>query len=223
MFGQAFHPREFVASLVVLVLSIALHEFGHAFSADRLGDQGPRRAGRVTLWPDKHFEPTGFFMMVVSLLAGFGIGWGKPVVVNPGVFRNPKRDMLIVTICGPLMNMLLAVVFGLILRAIFSSGHIAFFVHANGSLKMTATMLFDFVVYNLYLFFFNLIPIAPLDGSKVLATILPPDMSYSYARFMSAYGIYALVALVLLGGPVLGPVMGKAVDHVMRILLGPSF
>src|SRR5579862_4347093 len=98
-------PEAFVVQLVVIVLSIALHEFGHAISADRLGDDTPRRQGRVTLWPDKHFDPIGFIMILVTLNIGRGLGWGKPVMVDFYKLRLPRRDMLLVAVCGPLMNL----------------------------------------------------------------------------------------------------------------------
>ena len=94
-----------IVSIVVTVLSISLHEFGHAISADKLGDDTPRREGRITLWPDKHFDPFGFFMIVFTSFGGRGLGWGKPVMVQPRHFRRPRRDMVVVAVCGPVMNL----------------------------------------------------------------------------------------------------------------------
>src|SRR5260221_846492 len=105
-----------VSSIIVLVCSIALHEFGHAYSTDQLGDDTPRRQGRITLWPDKHFDPFGFAMLIITSVVGFGIAWGKPVMVNTRNFRHPNRHMMIVTACGPAMNLLLALTFSLQLR-----------------------------------------------------------------------------------------------------------
>src|SRR5438128_2531597 len=96
--------KQGIIMLVVMVCSIALHEFGHAMSADYLGDPGPRRDGRITLWPDKHFDALGFTLLVVMAFTGLGFAWGKPVMVNPRAFKHPNRDMMIVTACGPLMN-----------------------------------------------------------------------------------------------------------------------
>ena len=89
-----FNLQHFIISIVVLVCSISLHEFGHAISADYLGDPGPRRDGRITLWPDKHFDPVGFTMLIVTSIAGFGMAWGKPVIVSDiPVFRELFADV----------------------------------------------------------------------------------------------------------------------------------
>lgn len=216
-----FDPQMFIIGLVVIVVSIALHEFGHAISADRLGDPGPRLAGRVTLWPDKHFDPFGFIMIIVTLLAGFGLGWGKPVMVNPRNFEHPRRDMVIVAAFGPLMNLLLAVVFGLILRGIIASGHeMALVDPSTGEYSITARFLLSFLTINLALMFFNLIPVHPLDGSKILSGLLPADLAYSYDRFVGAYGPILLLILVFSGSGVIGTIIRPAVSSAARLLIG---
>ena len=212
MFGNFhFDPHQFIISIVVLVCSIALHEFGHAYSADYLGDPGPRRDGRITLWPDKHFEPIGFFMMVVSSLVGFGIGWGKPVTVNPRYFKHPNRDMMIVTACGPLMNLLLALVFGLSLRVMRSQAQFA-------PESLMAEFFQTFTWINLSLMFFNLIPVPPLDGSKILYGLLPIDLASRYERFMAQYGMLFIMVLFLTGAA--GWIIGPAVQHAYDLILG---
>lgn len=208
-----FDLHHFIITLVVLVCSITLHEFGHAISADLLGDPGPRRDGRISLWPDKHFDPIGFTMMVVSSLVGFGIGWGKPVMVNPRNFRHPNRDMMIVTACGPLMNLLLALAFGIPLRFISESG-----VWAQTSLPYT--FFFYFVEINLALMFFNLIPITPLDGSKILYGLLPFNLAARYERFMGQYGV--LLLLILFLTPAAGFIIVPPVVHSLGLILGPA-
>ncbi|HZT44477.1 MAG TPA: site-2 protease family protein [Chthonomonadaceae bacterium] len=202
---QHFDPKTFLIGLIVIILSIALHEFGHAFSADRLGDDTPRRQGRVTLWPDKHFEPVGFLMIVFTMLAGFGLGWGKPVQVNDRNFRHPNRDMIIVTICGPLMNLLLAVIAGLIMRYVPLAGYSYLFAR-------------DFLFINLALMFFNLIPIPPLDGSKVLYGLLPYDLAVRYERFMGQFGLILL--LLILFTNVIGQIIGPATFRTAYLLAG---
>src|SRR2546430_6943345 len=99
-------------TLLVVIISIAIHEFGHAFSADRLGDDTPRRQGRVTLLPTEHFDPLGFMMIVFMALGGRGLGWGKPVQINPGALRHPRRDQIIITAAGPFTNLWISVVAG---------------------------------------------------------------------------------------------------------------
>ena len=205
-------PKLVLIEIIVLILSIALHEFGHAFSADRLGDDTPRRQGRVTLWPDKHFEPVGFTMMVVTVLFGFALGWGKPVQVNDRNFRHPRRDMILVTICGPLMNLLLAVIAGLIVRFSIASGNVDWLFQTSGQFVMA------FLDINLALMFFNLIPIPPLDGSKVLSGLLPYDMAVRFERFMGQFGL--LLLLLLLFTPWIGQILEPAVSQTANLLVG---
>ncbi len=206
-----FDLHQFIISIVVLVCSISLHEFGHAMSADYLGDPGPRRAGRITLWPDKHFDPLGFTMLIVTSITGFGIAWGRPVMVNPRYFRSPNRDMMIVTACGPLMNLVLALAFGLPLRYIRSHG-----IWADESLAYQ--FFFAFVRINLSLMFFNLIPIPPLDGSKILFGLLPFSLAAQYERFMGQYGMWLLIILLVTGGS--GYIITPAVLHSLGLILG---
>ena len=193
-----FDPRVFLVSLIVTVLSISLHEFGHAISADKCGDPTPRREGRITLWPDKHFDPVGFLMIMITSIAGRGIGWGKPVMVRPSNFGNPRRDMVIVAACGPVMNLLLAIVFGIVLRVMVATNHANLLVQHNVPIGSTTTaydlltvpglFLVMFVLRNLGLMFFNLIPIHPLDGSKIMGGFLPVNLSIQYDRFMGQFG-----------------------------------
>ena len=209
-----FDLEHVIITLVVLVVSISLHEFGHAFSADRLGDDTPRRQGRVTLWPDKHFDMFGFIMIVVTTLFGFGIGWGKPVQVDFRNFKNVRRDDIIVTACGPLMNLLLALFFGMVLRILIATGGI----HA---LNPSITNLFlSFLTINLSLMFFNLLPIYPLDGSHIVRRILSPDLGEPYYRFMQQWGPLILMLLIISGGSILGTIIGPAVSNMTYLILG---
>ena len=207
-----FNLQSFIISIVVLVCSIALHEFGHAYSADYLGDPGPRRDGRITLWPDKHFDPVGFTMLIVTSITGFGIAWGKPVMVNTRYFKKPNRDMMIVTACGPLMNLLLALVFGIALRIIMEHG-----LWSPDSLAYKFFM--KFLTINLSLMFFNLIPIPPLDGSKILYGLLPFSMAVQYERLMAQFSMLFLIMLI--ATPVAASIIGPAVEHSMALILGP--
>jgi Zn-dependent protease len=211
---SGFDLQSFLIGLIVIIISISLHEFGHAISADRLGDDTPRRQGRVTLWPDKHFDPVGFIMIIFTLLAGFGLGWGKPVMVNPGNFRHPRRDMVIVAAFGPLMNLLLALFFGLILRFAYATGHTDWLGQTSGA------FVFQFLLTNLGLMFFNLIPVHPLDGSKILSGLLPLDQAIRYDRFVGQYGPLVLIVLAFSGGRIIGQVISPAVIHTARLIIG---
>jgi len=209
-----FNLEDFVITIVVLVVSITLHEFGHAFSADRLGDDTPRRQGRVTLWPDKHFDPLGFIMILVTTLSGFGIGWGKPVQVDFRNFKNVRRDDIIVTACGPLMNLILALVFGLLLRVLIATGALA-------NLNPSVIHLFlQFLVINVSLMFFNLLPIYPLDGSHIVRRILSPDLGEPYYRFMTQWGPIILMILIFSSSMTLAPLIGPPIQSMVALILG---
>ena len=207
-----FNLAHFIILLLVLVCSIALHEFGHAISADYLGDPGPRQEGRITLWPDKHFDMFGFIMLVVMSATGFGLAWGKPVMVNPRYFKHPNRDMMIVTACGPLMNLLLALVFGLTMRMMVAQR-----IFLDNELLFR--FLYMFVQANLSLMFFNLIPIPPLDGSKILYGLLPIDLASKYERIMGQYGFMLIIVLLISGATQI--IIGPAVDYSFKLIVGP--
>lgn len=207
----------YIITLVVIILSITLHEFGHAFSADYLGDPGPRRDSRVNLWPDKHFDPLGFIMILWTSLGGLGLGWGKPVMVDSRFFRHPRRDMMIVTACGPLMNLILAIVFGLAIRVLVAMNH------GDAEWLNTTTsgeFLQLFVSINLNLMFFNLIPIHPLDGGKLLSGLLPVHQAIRYDRFFGQWGPLILLFVIFSGPGFFRQVLGPPVTSGLRLLTG---
>ena len=152
-----------------LILALTFHEFAHAKMADRLGDPTPEGQGRLTLNPMAHMDPAG---TICLLFAGFG--WGKPVQVNPSYFRNPVRDNMLVALAGPVMNFILAFVLFIIL-AIISLATPALQLMLTSSASMW-TIIYEIVFYaamlNVSLGVFNLIPVPPLDGSKIFAYFL---------------------------------------------------
>lgn len=206
----------FLITLIVIVCSISLHEFGHAISADRLGDPGPRRDGRITLWPDKHFDPIGFLMICITTYFGFGLGWGKPVMVNPDRFRHPRRDMIIVAAFGPLMNLFLALAFGLILRLGIMTQNAMIASPDSYVFKFS----FAFLLTNLGLMFFNLLPMHPLDGGKILSGLLPDRTAAQFDRFMWQWGPLILMVAVMSNSGVLGRLISPAVTKSVMLILG---
>lgn len=207
-------PKLFFIELVVILLSITIHEFGHAFAADRLGDDTPRRQGRLSLRPDRHFDPLGLLMIFFVLNAGIGLGWGKPVQVEPRNFHNPRRDMLLVAACGPLMNLLLAVVAGLVVRSSLS---------AYGNLNPEwGRFLLILMLVNLSLLFFNLIPLPPLDGSRILGALLPADLAWRYTIAMSRYGMLLLLLIAFAFPQIIEWVVGPPTHFLASLLLGSS-
>ena len=196
--------------LLAVVVSITVHEFSHALAADRLGDDTPRRQGRITLLPTEHFDPFGFLMVAILAFGGRGLGWGRPVMVNPANLRHPRRDMLLIAAAGPFSNLIIAVVSGLIIR----------FSGVDTSVNLTGEILKTFLFSNLSLFFFNLIPIPPLDGSKVLSNLLPLEQAINYDRVMGQFGFMILFALVFLGGPVVSEIIGRPSAMVATLITG---
>jgi Zn-dependent protease len=176
-------PDILLARLVTLAVAFTIHEFAHAWTADHLGDDTPRLAGRLTLNPLAHLDLLGSIMLV---LAGFG--WAKPVPVNPyALQRRTPAGMMIVAAAGPISNVGLA----LLASIPFLLGLISI------SSSTLAVFVADFIFLNLVLFFFNLIPIFPLDGEKVLTYFLPPS-GQAFLSQIRPYGPILLAALVIL-------------------------
>jgi len=183
--------------LVAIISSTTVHEFGHAWMADKLGDPGPREQGRVSLSPFAHFDPLGFTLMAVTTLIGMPIGWGKPVKTDPEKFTSVSRrtGMALVAVAGPLMNLALAVLASIVLR-LAMGGHLGglpdWFLYVFIGLIMT-TML------NVLVFAENLIPVHPMDASHVVAALLPKGLAEAYVSLMQKYGFYLLLLLSLTG------------------------
>ncbi len=164
-----------------LVIAATVHEFAHAYVADRLGDSTPRSQGRLTLNPLAHLDPLG---SILILLAGFG--WAKPVQINPNNFRDWRRDSIIVAAAGPLANITLLFLLGIP----YKLGLLEFGGSAADRLLLTIIRI------NAMLAVFNLIPVPPLDGSKILMGLLPAEQAISYAR-LQRYGVLILLVFVM--------------------------
>ena len=193
--------------LLILLFSVILHEIAHGYTALLLGDTTARDAGRLTLNPFKHLDPWGSVLIPVLLhLAGaVPIGWAKPVPVNMFRMRDPRRGMMLVAASGPLANITLAMASALLLRILPSSGPavvVDFF-------KIACQI-------NIILAIFNLIPIPPLDGSNLLAGLLPPRLAKRYLR-LGRYGIFIILALVYVAFKY--DVLDKVIGTIFRILV----
>ena len=208
--------HEFVLSMVALIICITIHEFAHAFSAVRAGDDTPRLQGRISLNPLDHLDPVGTIMMVLSSLSGFGIGWGKPVQVNPANFRHPRWDNLRVSLWGPLSNILTALVVGLILRAMVPALH----AHPSETMVNVVTFLAMLTMISIGLAVFNLLPIGPLDGGHILSALLPIDLAKRYDYFMARYGLMVFLGLVMFGSQFLHRIMGPPRDFLWSLFTG---
>lgn len=187
----------------VFILAVCVHEAAHAWAAWRLGDPTPVAQGRLTLNPKAHLDPMGTIMFVLAALVGFGFGWAKPVPVNPFNLRNPNRDMALVAASGPASNLA---------QAFFWTAVLAFFVSLfkllPGPFRYALGPIFEFVFLlcsagifvNLGLAVFNMIPIPPLDGSRILRLFLPSEWRWGLDRLeLTGLGFILLTLLLWLG------------------------
>ena len=156
--------------IIVILLAFTLHEFAHAYVADRFGDPTPRAMGRVTLHPMAHIDWLGFALILIA-----GFGWAKPVLVNRGYFRHPRRMNFLVTVAGPISNLIQAFV-GVILLALYSKFNLDAHMSVGAS-SAVLMFLYYLITMNVILFIFNLIPIPPLDGFHMLSETLPRRLS----------------------------------------------
>ena len=185
--------------IIALLSAITIHEFSHAWVADRLGDPTQRLMGRVTLNPLAHLDPIG---TIALLLIGFG--WGKPVQFDPFNLENPRRDSALVALAGPASNIVIILILTIIYRL------------------TPITLLEPFIGYNVVLALFNLIPIHPLDGFKIVGGILPEDRSEAWYR-LERYGLYLLLIILLPifnGRSLVSQILGPLLDNILSLLIG---
>jgi Zn-dependent protease len=207
-----------IARIFVLIVAFSVHEFAHAWSADKFGDETPRVNGRLTLNPLSHLDPMGSLMLLVV-----GFGWARPVPVNPyALSRRSPAALMLVSLAGPLSNLLMAIVAAIPFRL----GLVSRFDTTTTAGQIFPTpghLLMEFVFINLVLMLFNLIPLAPLDGEKIAEYFFPP----SWARFFDTirpYGPLILLVLVFagpaLGFNILGWILGPPMRALLRLLVG---
>lgn len=208
-----------VFEFVLLIFSLSFHECAHAWMASRLGDQTARLQGRVTLNPMYHVDPIGTLLFPAlmifgpliggGMMSGFLIGWAKPTPVITRNLRNIKRDDNLVTLAGPVSNLILAFFgfLGLVAILLFTRS-LPEQATLNSSVEAMATLCELAIQVNLALFFFNLLPIPPLDGSRIARNILP----YGATRIFDNMGMFSYILMILVGGPIvrffLTPTMG---------------
>lgn len=198
--------------LIGLVIGFSLHEFAHAWTAYRLGDNTAYHQGRMTVDPRSHIDPMG---LIFALIAGFG--WAKPVPVNPRAFYpDETRGIVVVSLAGPVMNLLIAIVLGIVLRLMLT-------VMDGGTflVQVVATV----VIFNLVLFLFNLLPFSPLDGFKIAVGVLPREQSYTLMRY-ERETTFALMLLLLVGAmsrgqlDILWTVLGPPLRFLFNLIVG---
>ncbi|MBM3332505.1 site-2 protease family protein [candidate division WOR-3 bacterium] len=178
-----FDIQGLILSAPAILFGLTIHEFSHGWAAWKLGDPTAKMMGRLTLNPIKHLDPIGTIALFL-----FRFGWAKPVPIDPRNFRHPTRDMAISSLAGPAANLLTAGVSGIILRVLD-------LFHVGGFASILTGY---FVLFNLILCFFNLIPIPPLDGSRLLYHLLPPNLAAAFGR-LERYGFIILIGIIFLG------------------------
>lgn len=204
----ATNPIVALAFIVGLVVAISIHEFSHALTAYRLGDPTAKLAGRLTLNPQSHLDPLGTLALLIV-----GIGWGKPTPFDPYNLRNIKRDSAIISVAGAVSNFILAFILSVPYLIAFYTGHL------NLTINSIYQIVSIIIWINLILGVFNLIPVHPLDGFKVLAGLLPRDWYYDFMQ-TERYGIFILILLLATGmvGRILFPIVST-----FFMLLIPGF
>ena len=197
-----------VLGIGILMASVILHEVAHGYTALRLGDPTAHYAGRLTLNPLKHIDPFGTVilpLLLIFLKSSFLIGWAKPVPVNPALLRDPQRGMMLVSAAGPLTNISLALVAALPLRILLSSLP-----------PWLLDLLVNWCIINIFLALFNLVPVPPLDGSKLVAYFLPPSLRPKYES-ITPYGLLIIFGLFYVG--LLDKVIFPLCDLIFSLLV----
>jgi len=206
--------EEFIQRILLLIVpmlvALTAHELAHAWVADRLGDPTPRMLGRLTINPLKHLDPIG--TLAIFLTGMFG--WAKPVPVNPNNFKDPAKAMKWVALAGPITNLCLAAIFAVLAKIMIMTAG-AFVLRTSPILAPIFIMVHIGILLNVALGIFNMIPIPPLDGSKVLMSVLPFDKALAFSK-IEPYGFIILIMLIYSG--ILHRVMGPIIDLTVGVL-----
>ncbi|MGQ9887340.1 MAG: site-2 protease family protein [Aggregatilineales bacterium] len=202
-----------ISILIAVGLGMTVHEFAHNYIGHLMGDPVPAREGRLTLNPLVHINWVGWLMFA---LIGFGILGSAPIAAHR--MRRPRWGYLAAVAAGPLANLIVAAVFGLVFRLVVP-------LAVNQQIPLTALLLLQVVVYfNVLLFVFNILPFFPLDGWHIVLALLPPDLAYSWQRYQqySYFAFFALILLSFVGGPlnILGILIGQPVRSIYGALIG---
>ena len=205
VFELLTNPISFFAWFAALLVAISVHEFSHTLAAFKLGDSTAKYEGRLTLNPLAHLDPIGTLMILFA-----GLGWGKPVPVNPLNFDNPRRDHALVALAGPFSNFLVGFILSLLLKLPWGASGL-----------FLEIFLAPIIILNINIGIFNLLPILPLDGFSVVSGFLPQDLSFKWEE-LQQYGLYILIFSLLpifAGRSLIGIIISPITNLILGVLL----
>jgi Zn-dependent protease len=204
--------QKIIIFAIPIIFAITVHEVAHGWVAYKLGDHTAKMLGRLTLNPIKHIDPIGTVLVPALLIymGGFLFGWAKPVPVDWRNLRNPKRDMAYVAVAGPASNLIMAIIWAIIYKLALISGP-----SSGGPMYALEQMCYVGIGINTLLMILNLFPVPPLDGSRVMASLLPPKLAISYNK-LEPFGLFIVLALLMTG--VLFNVIAPFIGGFMRLL-----
>lgn len=202
------NPLIFIIYFIAILVAIAIHEFSHAWAADYLGDPTPRLQGRLKLNPLVHIDKIGMLFLLF-----FGFGWGKPVQFDPYNLKEPRRDAAIISLAGPSSNFILAIILSLLLRLFI-------FLQLNFLIIIGSLIFIPMIKMNIILGVFNLLPIHPMDGFKIVAGILPEEKVHEWNQ-LQRYGMIFLILLIfpIAGSSMLNNILQPIVDFISNLLI----
>jgi len=211
--GTFSNPGQWLMGIVYIlpgvVIAISFHEFAHGWVAYKLGDMTPKYQGRLTVSPLAHIDPIGLLALIFA-----GFGWGVPVQINPNNFKHRRRDELLVSLAGVVMNLILAIIFGFIMKLIVLAAGNSLLTTTWGDI--TQHIVFGIIQINLVLMLFNLIPVPPLDGFSIISEIFNIKHTELYYR-INQYGFIILVAIILFG--IAGRIITPGVSFFYNLIL----